>query len=258
MVSRMASHGEQDDGPGARVPFGAQDVDAAEKPALVGRIFNVVAGRYDLMNDLMSLGVHRLWRRAAVAALGGSPGEHVLDLAGGTGDIAARLVRKGRRVTVCDINPAMLQQGRRRLWDRGLVREPVWGCGDAEALPFPRGVFDAAVIAFGIRNVTHLDRALAETARVLKPGGRFVCLEFGPEATPAIAPAYKLWSRRVIPALGEAVTGNRAAYEYLVESIRRFPPSREFAALMTGAGYAGVRATALSGGIAWLHGGWRV
>ena len=220
----------------------------------VERVFSSVARSYDLMNDLMSLGAHRLWRREAVAALRLRPGAHVLDLAGGTGDIAFRLGPRAGSVAVCDANPAMLGEGRRRRRDSG----PVWICADAEALPFARARFDAAAVAFGLRNMPRIDAALAEVARVLRPCGRFVCLEFGPAVIPALAPAYAAWSRFAIPALGAAVAGDRAAYEYLVESIRRFPPPEALSAALGRAGFAGVRARGLSGGIVWLHCGRRV
>lgn len=236
---------------------GADGADADARRRLVARVFASVAGRYDAMNDLMSLGVHRLWRRALVAELGAAPGARVVDLAGGTGDIAFRLAGGERSVAVCDANPAMLGEGRRRAWDRGLARGVAWICGDAEALPFPCSAFDAASAAFGLRNFVDMDRALAEAARVLRPGGRLACLEFGPSAAPWLEPLYRAWSDRAIPALGEAVTGDRAAYEYLVESIRRFPPPDAVSAALVRAGFAGVRARPLSGGIVWLHSGWR-
>lgn len=216
------------------------------------RVFSSVARFYDLMNDLMSLGAHRLWRREAVAALRLRPGARALDLAGGTGDIAFRLEPRAGLAVVCDANPAMLGEGRGR--GSGSVRS----CADAEALPFAAATFDAAAVAFGLRNMPRIDAALAEVARVLRPGGRFVCLEFGPAVAPALAPAYAAWSRFAIPALGAAVAGDRAAYEYLVDSIRRFPPPEALSAALARAGFAGVRARALSGGIVWLHCGWRV
>ena len=240
---------------------GAEGADADAGRRSVARVFASVAGRYDAMNDLMSFGVHRLWRRALAAELGAAPGARVIDIAGGTGDVALRLAGDGRSVVVCDANPAMLGEGRRRAWDRGSVRGVDWICGDAEALPFPRSAFDAAAVAFGLRNFADMDRALAEAARVLRPGGRLACLEFAPNAAPSVAPwlapFYRAWSDRAIPALGEAVTGDRAAYEYLVESIRRFPPPDAVSAAFVRAGFADVRARALSGGIAWLHSGWR-
>lgn len=236
---------------------GAEGANADARRRLVARVFASVAGRYDAMNDLMSLGVHRLWRRALAAELGAAPGARVIDIAGGTGDAALRLAGDGRSVVVCDANPAMLGEGRRRAWDRGRVRGVDWICGDAEALPFPGSAFDAAAVAFGLRNFADMDRALAEAARVLRPGGRLACLEFAPNVAPWLAPFYRAWSDRAIPALGEAVTGDRAAYEYLVESIRRFPPPDAVSAAFARAGFAGVRGRALSGGIAWLHSGWR-
>lgn len=236
----------------------SRDGAAREKREQVGRVFASVARRYDLMNDLMSLGVHRLWRREMLAALRLPLQARVLDIAGGSGDIAVRIARRARRVVVCDASPAMLEHGRARAWDRGLIAEIAWICGDAEALPFPRGAFDAATVAFGIRNVARMDTALAEAARVLTPGGRFACLEFGPRAPPTLEPFYRAWSDRVIPFLGATVARDRAAYEYLVESIRRFPAPDEFARRIAGAGFAGVRARPFSGGVAWLHTGWRV
>jgi demethylmenaquinone methyltransferase/2-methoxy-6-polyprenyl-1,4-benzoquinol methylase len=244
------------------VPFGRRDVDAAEKPLLVRAVFDSVAARYDLMNDLMSGGVHRLWKRAMVAAL--EPRcARVLDLAGGTGDIARRILdRYGERsaieVTVCDLTPAMLREGRRRAWDAGRVGELRWACGDAEALPFIDRAFDACTVAFGMRNVARLEHALGEIARVLRPGGRFLCLEFSPRVSPGLTALYDVLSFRVIPALGEAVTGDRAAYEYLVESIRRFPPPERFTEMIEAAGFAGVRARAFTGGVAVLHTAWRI
>ncbi len=247
---------ESDTGNGA--PVVARDDAPGARRTRVGRIFRSVAPRYDLMNDLMSFGIHRLWRRAMIDSLRLAPGARVLDVAGGTGDVAMRLAGRAGSVTVCDAGPAMLVEGRRRAWDRGRVRGLAWACGDAEALPFARGTFDAATVAFGIRNVARIDAALGEIARVLAPGGRFVCLEFGPQVAPLLAPLYDAWSRHAIPTLGAVVAGDRAAYEYLVESIRRFPLPDAFSASIAQAGFAGVRARAFSGGIAWLHSGWRV
>lgn len=244
----------------ARVPFGRRDVDPSAKAALVGEIFSSVAGRYDLMNDLMSAGIHRLWKRSMIAALDLSPGARLLDLAGGTGDIAFRAAAlpAAPEVTVCDINAAMLGEGRTRGWNHGIVRGLEWICGDAEALPFGDSSFDACTIAFGMRNVTHIDRALAEIGRVLTPGGRFLCLEFSPRVAPGLEPLYDAFSYRVIPAIGQAVTGDRAAYDYLVESIRRFPDPDTLVEMMTEAGFAGIRVHSYTGGVAVLHAGWRV
>ncbi len=256
MVRRM-SRDQPSQPPPGQAPFGFRDVAEDEKARLVGDIFSGVASRYDLMNDLMSAGVHRLWKRDMVAALGTRPVARLLDLAGGTGDIAARAAPSVGAVTVCDINPDMLEVGRERAWNRGELGFD-WLCGDAEALPLASAAFDAVTIAFGIRNVTHVERALAEIARVLKPGGRFLCLEFTPDVTPALRGAYDWFSFRVIPAIGRAVTGEADAYRYLVESIRRFPDPERFAAMITEAGFAGVRARRLSGGVAALHSAWRV
>ena len=265
MVRRM-SRDQPPQPPPGQAHFGFRDVAEGDKARLVGNIFSNVAPRYDLMNDLMSAGVHRLWKRDMVAALGTRPVARLLDLAGGTGDIALRVAAGGATpegapsvgaVTVCDINPDMLEVGRERAWNRGILAFD-WLCGDAEALPLASASFDAVTIAFGIRNVTHVERALAEIARVLKPGGRFLCLEFTPDVTPALRGAYDWFSFRVIPAIGRAVTGESDAYRYLVESIRRFPDPERFAAMITEAGFAGVRGRRLSGGVAALHSAWRV
>ena len=241
--------------------FGAQRVRAADKPALVRGLFDDVARRYDLMNDLMSGGVHRLWRRAMIDWLGPRDHDHVVDVAGGTGDIAMRVLARSRgaaRVTVCDASAAMLEIGRGRALDRGELRGIEWLCGDAEALPVGDGAVDAYTIAFGIRNLTDMPRALSEARRVLRPGGRFLCLEFSRLAWPGAEGAYDAYSRHVVPRLGEIVTGNAAAYRYLVESIRRFPDQERFAALIRAAGLERVGYRNLSGGIAALHSAWRI
>lgn len=246
-----------------KVPFGRNDVDPNAKAAMVGRIFTNVAERYDLMNDLMSGGLHRLWKRQMIAELGLGEGARLLDLAGGTGDIALRARDSAPQdaipdITVCDINPAMLGEGRRRARNRGALRALAWTCGDAETLPFAASTFDACTIAFGLRNVTRPARALADIGRVLKPGGRFLCLEFSPRVAPGLAGLYDSFSDRVIPILGQAVAGDRDAYTYLVESIRRFPDPDTLAAMIRDAGFAGVRYRAMTGGIAVLHGAWRL
>ena len=241
------------------VPFGLRDVDPAEKPALVAGIFDTVAARYDLMNDLMSGGVQRLWKRAMVAALEPKAGARLLDLAGGTGDIAGRILdRHAVDVTVCDLTPAMLLEGRRRAWDKGRVGTPQWVCGDGLALPFAERHFDGCTLAFGLRNFARIEPALAEIARVLRPGGRFLCLEFSPEVAAPLAPLYDAFSDRVIPALGRIVAGDEESYSYLVESIRRFPAPQALSAMMAEAGFAGIRARKLSAGIVALHSAWRI
>ncbi len=240
--------------------FGFRTVPAEEKPRLVHNVFTSVARRYDLMNDLMSAGIHRLWKEALVDWLAPRPGMRVLDLAGGTGDIAFRILRRTRglaEVTVCDLTEAMLVEGRRRAAAQGFDSIE-WVVGDAERLPFGPRIFDACTIAFGIRNVTHIDRALAEAFRVLRPGGRFLCLEFSHVAVPALRRLYDAYSFTVIPPLGEIVTGDRASYQYLVESIRRFPDQESFAEIMRAAGFARVKWRNLSMGVAALHSGWRL
>lgn len=250
----------------SRTHFGYREVDASEKPSLVQGVFQSVAGRYDLMNDLMSGGIHRLWKGAMVDWLNPRPGITLLDTAGGTGDIAFRVLDRldshgGRgegSVIVCDLTAEMLSVGRDRAIDRGLLKGISWVCGDAEQLPLPDRSVSAYTIAFGLRNVTHIDRALAEARRVLKPGGRFLCLEFSHVVAPLFAELYDQYSFRVLPAMGAAVAGDRESYVYLAESIRRFPPQEELAGLLTAAGLSQVRYRNLSGGIAALHSGWRI
>ncbi len=240
--------------------FGFQDVPESEKAGRVHGVFSSVAARYDLMNDLMSGGVHRLWKEAALDWLAPRPGMRLLDVAGGTGDIAFRFLRRigGRgAATVCDMTAAMLEEGRKRaLRDR--VEGVGWVCGDAMRLPFPDRSFDAYTIAFGIRNVTRIGDALAEARRVLRPGGRFLCLEFSTVPQPGLAAAYDLYSFNVIPALGRVVTGDRDSYQYLVESIRRFPDQETFRAMIADAGFARASYRNLTLGVAALHSGWRI
>jgi demethylmenaquinone methyltransferase/2-methoxy-6-polyprenyl-1,4-benzoquinol methylase len=245
--------------------FGYQDVPAENKSKLVKEVFASVANRYDLMNDLMSAGVHRLWKAAMIDWLRPRPGLRFLDVAGGTGDIAFRILdRLGRQggtaapLIVADVNPAMLGVGRDRALDLGHLDELVWTCADAEALPFAARSVDAYTIAFGIRNVTRIERALAEARRVLAPGGRFLCLEFSRMQIPGLDRLYEAYSFTVLPWLGERVAEDRAAYQYLVESIRRFPDQTTFAGMIERAGFANVRYRNLSGGIAALHSAWRI
>jgi demethylmenaquinone methyltransferase/2-methoxy-6-polyprenyl-1,4-benzoquinol methylase len=243
--------------------FGAREVPIEDKQALVDGVFRNVARRYDLMNDLMSLGLHRAWKDALVTAV--NPPRNrpfaLLDVAGGTGDVAMRVVAAGSadtRATVCDINPDMLAVGRERAEARGLVDALRFAEANAESLPFADRSFDAVTIAFGIRNVPRIDAALAEAFRVLKIGGRFLCLEFSAVAMPGLGALYDLYSFNVIPALGRAVVGDAESYRYLVESIRRFPTPQAFAQMMRAAGFARVSHQLMSGGIVALHSGWRL
>jgi demethylmenaquinone methyltransferase/2-methoxy-6-polyprenyl-1,4-benzoquinol methylase len=219
-----------------------------------------VAGRYDLMNDLMSLGIHRLWKATLVDMVAPRPGQALLDVAGGTGDIAFRLAARAPQawVTVCDINAEMVGVGRDRGLDGGRVEGIDWSVGDAETLPFADSSFDAYTIAFGLRNVTDIDAALAEARRVLKPGGRFFCLEFSRVVVPLLARLYDGYSFAVLPALGGLVAQDREAYRYLAESIRRFPPQDELVARMDAAGLERPRYRNLSAGVVAIHSGWRL
>ncbi len=239
--------------------FGFREVPAYEKARLVRGVFDSVATRYDLMNDLMSLGIHRLWKAAFIDLLRPRCDMHLLDVAGGTGDIAFRfLERGGGAVTVCDLTEEMVIVGRDRAIDRGIVDGIAWVVGDAEALPVADASVDAYSIAFGLRNVTRIDTALLEARRVLKPGGRFLCLEFSRLAWPWLEPLYERYSFSVLPALGEWVVGDRESYEYLAESIRRFPAQEELAERINAAGLARVTYRNLSGGIAAIHSAWRI
>ena len=243
--------------------FGSREVPLQAKQALVDDVFHSVARRYDLMNDLMSFGLHRAWKDALVTAV--DPPKttpfSVLDIAGGTGDIAFRIIDRGgprAGVTVCDINPDMLEVGRARAMARAGAQVVTFSEANAEALPFAERSFDAATIAFGIRNVPRIERALAEAFRVLKIGGRFVCLEFSSVDVPALDRLYDFYSFNVIPALGRMVVGEADSYRYLVESIRRFPKPQAFAAMLRAAGFARVSFQTMSGGIVALHSGWRL
>ena len=243
----------------ATTHFGFQTVPDAEKAGLVRGVFDSVAPKYDLMNDLMSLGVHRLWKRALIQTLRPRPGMRLLDVGGGTGDIAFRFLKGGgEHVTVFDINTEMLAQGRARAIDHGILDGITWVEGNAETLPFDDMSFDAYTIAFCIRNVTHIDAALAEARRVLKPGGRFLCLEFSTVTVPGLDKLYDTYSFEVLPKLGAAVAGDRASYQYLAESIRQFPGQDAFKAMIEDAGFERVSYRNLTGGIAAIHSGWRL
>lgn len=252
------------DRPDQTTHFGFRDVPLGDKQTLVNDVFHSVAQRYDLMNDLMSVGLHRVWKDLLINALNPPRGDRpfaLLDVAGGTGDIAFRAARaagSGFRATVCDINSDMLEVGRSRAAARQLDDRVSFIEGNAEALTFPNGGFDAYTIAFGIRNVPRIDLALAEAIRVLKPGGRFLCLEFSAVDVPGLDRIYDLFSFKVIPQLGRAVTGDADSYQYLVESIRKFPKPNAFAEMMRNAGFSRAGWQSFSGGIVALHSGWRL
>lgn len=242
--------------------FGFREVPEEDKEGLVKQVFSSVAARYDLMNDLMSLGVHRVWKDAVAARLNPQPGETIIDCAGGTGDMARRFAGMARRaqerrggadakIFVIDYNAEMIAAG----VERGGLPEIAWAVGDAQALPLPDRAADAYVISFGIRNVTDVAGALREARRVLKPGGRFLCLEFSRPVTGALRAAYDAYSFKVIPEIGARVAKDRESYQYLVESIRRFPDQRKFAGMIGEAGFGRVGWTNYSGGVAALHTG---
>jgi demethylmenaquinone methyltransferase/2-methoxy-6-polyprenyl-1,4-benzoquinol methylase len=244
--------------------FGFRDVSLGDKQTLVNDVFHSVASRYDLMNDLMSAGLHRVWKDVMINALNPPCGDTpftLLDVAGGTGDIAFRAAEAaggGFRATVCDINSDMLSVGRARAIARHLDDRVSFVEGNAEALAFPDRHFDAYTIAFGIRNVPRIDLALNEAYRVLRPGGRFLCLEFSTVDVPGLDRIYDLFSFKVIPPLGGVVTGDAESYRYLVESIRKFPKPYTFAEMIRAAGFSRVNWQSLSGGIVALHSGWRL
>jgi demethylmenaquinone methyltransferase / 2-methoxy-6-polyprenyl-1,4-benzoquinol methylase len=244
--------------------FGFRNVPLGDKQTLVNDVFHSVASRYDLMNDLMSAGLHRVWKDVMINALNPPRGDRpfaLLDVAGGTGDIAFRAAKAaggGFRATVCDINSDMLSVGRQRAVARHLDDRVSFVEGNAEALAFPDRRFDAYTIAFGIRNVPRIDLALNEAYRVLRPGGRFLCLEFSSVDVPGLDRIYDLFSFKIIPPLGGAVTGDAESYRYLVESIRRFPKPNAFAEMIRAAGFARVKWQSLTGGIVALHSGWRL
>jgi demethylmenaquinone methyltransferase / 2-methoxy-6-polyprenyl-1,4-benzoquinol methylase len=244
--------------------FGFRTVGLDDKQAMVDEVFDKVARRYDLMNDLMSGGLHRVWKDILVTAVNPPRNERpfaAIDVAGGTGDVAFRIAEAGgagTRVTVCDINAEMLGIGRERAAQRGLDRSVTFTAGNAESLPFPDRSYDACTIAFGIRNVPRIDVALAEFHRVLRPGSRFLCLEFSTVDVPGLDALYDFYSFNVIPALGRTVTGDAEAYRYLVESIRRFPKPKAFGGMVTAAGFRRVSFRVLTGGMVALHSGWRL
>ena len=235
--------------------FGFERVAEREKAARVGRVFDAVADRYDVMNDVMSLGLHRLWKAFAVGVARVRPGERILDIASGSGDLARALRARGADVCMTDINYRMLERGRDRTLDAGQLA-PAIQC-DAEHLPLPDAHFDCVTVGFGLRNMTHKDRALAEMTRVLKPGGRLLVLEFS-RVWKALEKPYAWYSFEVLPQLGARIAGDAAAYRYLAESIRMHPDQRELVAMMEGAGLGGVEYFNLAAGVVALHRGWKL
>ncbi len=240
-----------------KVSFGYQNVAPEEKTQRVGEVFSNVASKYDVMNDAMSGGMHRLWKDKFVRRVKPQSGEDILDMAGGTGDIAFRMEKSGANITVSDINADMLAVGMDRAVERG-VDSMVWSEQNAETLNFPDRHFDAYTIAFGIRNVTDIPKALAEAHRVLRYGGRFYCLEFSTVEWPGLAQAYDVYSHKLVPKLGKAIAGDEESYRYLIESIRRFPDMQKFKGMIAAAGFAGTKVEPIMGGLVAIHSGWKV
>lgn len=240
-----------------QVSFGYEDIPSEDKTARVGAVFSSVAKKYDVMNDAMSGGMHRLWKDKFVRRVKPQPNEQILDMAGGTGDIAFRLNESGASVTVSDINQDMLDVGIERAMARG-IDDLVWSRQNAEELSFPNRFFDAYTIAFGIRNVTRIDLALAEAHRVLKFGGRFFCLEFSTTQWPGFKDAYDFYSHRIVPQVGQAIAGDADSYRYLIESIRRFPTMPEFEGMIREAGFVRTKVEPILGGLVAIHSGWKV
>ena len=248
--------------------FGFSTINEEEKQSLVRGVFDSVADKYDIMNDVMSGGLHRVWKNDFIRELRPMPGMHLLDVAGGTGDIAFRFLKAANKkiskkdaitkVIICDINTNMLNAGRNRAIDQGIFDPIDWITGNAEMLPLPDRSVDAYTIAFGIRNVTHIDTALKEAYRVLKPGGRFLCLEFSKVDLPVLEKLYDVYSFNFIPEFGNMITGDKDSYQYLVESIRKFPSQEKFRKMIGEAGFQKTSYKNLSGGIVAIHSGWRI
>lgn len=239
------------------VSFGYENVSPEEKTQRVGEVFSGVASRYDVMNDAMSAGMHRLWKDRFVRRVKPREGEDILDMAGGTGDIAFRLAKSGANITVADINPEMLAVGMDRAADRG-IDGLVWTEQNAETLTFPDRFFNAYTIAFGIRNVTYIEKALAEAHRVLRYGGRFFCMEFSTTLWPGFAESYDWYSTNIVPKLGKMLANDEDSYRYLIESIRRFPNMDDFAGMIGKAGFSQVKVEPVLGGLVAIHSGWKV
>ncbi|GFE73362.1 class I SAM-dependent methyltransferase [Novosphingobium sp. TCA1] len=239
------------------VSFGYEEVSPDEKEGRVGAVFSSVARKYDVMNDAMSAGMHRLWKDKFVRRVKPREGEQILDMAGGTGDIAFRMAAQGASITVSDINQDMLDVGIERAMEQG-IDGLVWSRQNAEVLSFGDRFFDAYTIAFGIRNVTHIDKALAEAHRVLKFGGRFFCLEFSTTEWPGFKEVYDAYSHHLVPKIGQAIAGDAESYRYLIESIRRFPPMPEFEKMIRAAGFKHTKVEPIMGGLVAIHSAWKV
>jgi len=239
--------------------FGYEEVAIDEKVARVGEVFSSVAKKYDVMNDAMSAGLHRVWKDRFVRAVKPQPHEQILDMAGGTGDIAFRMARRGAQITVSDINQDMLDVGMDRAPGKlgELADSLVWSRQNAEELSFASRSFDAYTIAFGIRNVTRIDKALAEAHRVLRYGGRFFCLEFSTTQWPGFREAYDAYSHKLVPQIGKMIAGDEDSYRYLIESIRRFPPMPEFEGMIRAAGFTQTKVEPIMGGLVAIHSGWK-
>jgi len=241
--------------------FGFKTILSSDKASLVHDVFTNVASKYDIMNDVMSLGIHRLWKDALMDWLNPQPGQHLLDVAGGTGDISFRFINRAKglaKATVFDMTESMLSEGKKRSEAVNLAKKLEWVCGDAMSLPFKNNMFDVYTISFGIRNVTDIRKAIAEAYRVLKIGGRITVLEFGQMPDELLQKIYNKYSFNVIPELGRLIAGDRESYQYLVESIRRFPKQDDFAELLRLEGFENVKYRNMSFGIAAIHSGWKV
>ena len=239
--------------------FGFKHVNIEEKPLLVRRVFDSVAPKYDLMNDIMSFGMHRLWKNSLISKLKPNQNKRVIDVGGGTGDIAFKLLEKGcQNIVVTDVNTKMLEAGRNRAMDKAVIKEIKWIAGNAEQLPFDDLSFDVYTTAFCLRNVTSLEKALKEAFRVLKPGGRFLCLEFSHVILPSLAKIYEQYSFKLLPLIGQVIANDSAAYQYLAESIRRFPKQNELATLLEGSGLEKITHQNLFQGIVAIHSAWKI
>ncbi len=261
----MTTHAPAPSPAPSTVSFGYEDIAASEKTARVGGVFTNVAAKYDLMNDAMSGGMHRLWKDRFVRRVKPREGEQILDMAGGTGDIAFRLSESSASITVADINPAMLEVGMARAGKRGITNTRTGGLGglvwteaNAEVLQFPDRFFDAYTIAFGIRNVTDIPAALKEAHRVLRRGGRFYCLEFSTTLWPGFGEIYDAYSHKLVPKLGQLLAGDADSYRYLIESIRRFPDMEKFKGMIAEAGFVQTRVEPMLGGLVAIHSGWKI